>query len=139
MANTFYAKGAQGILNDTIQLSTDDIVVLLVDTADYTANFTTDEFIADIPGAAIVATGPALASKTFTNGAFDAAEPYAFGAVSGDVSEALVIAQDTGNTATSRLILYIDTTGNASLPITPDGGDINIDTWGTYIFSVQAC
>ena len=40
--------------------------------------------------------------------------------------EALVIYQDSGVSATSRLIAYIDTA--TGLPVTPNGGNITV-TW----------
>jgi hypothetical protein len=53
----------------------------------------------------------------------DAAD-VTFTAVSGDVSEALVIYKDTGTASTSRLIAYIDTA--TGLAVTPNGGDITV-------------
>ncbi|CQA05857.1 Bacteriophage protein [Mycobacteroides abscessus] len=38
--------------------------------------------------------------------------------------EAVVIFKDTGTAGTSRLIFYLDTA--SGLPVTPNGGDINI-------------
>jgi type IV secretory pathway VirB2 component (pilin) len=74
-------------------------------------------------GPAIVATSGNLASKTSTNGVADAAD-ITFTAVTGDVSEALVIYKDTGVAATSPLLAFIDTA--TGLPVTPNGGNINV-------------
>jgi hypothetical protein len=66
-----------------------------------------------------------LASKTFANGVFDSADP-SFTAVTGDVSEALILFIDTGTPSTSRLIAFYDA-GVGGLPVTPNGGDINLN------------
>ncbi len=71
-----------------------------------------------------MATSANLASKTFTGGVFDSADP-SFTAVTGDVSEALILYIDTGTPSTSRLIAFYDA-GVTGLPVTPNGGDINI-------------
>lgn len=123
MANALYDKGREGFLDGSIDWDSDTIKVCLVDAADYTVNLTTDDNLDDIPGAAIVATSGALGSKTVTAGVADAAD-ITFTAVSGDVSEALVIYKDTGVASTSRLIAYIDTA--TGLPVTPNGGDISV-------------
>lgn len=123
MANDLYDKYREKALTGAVDWLTDDIKVALVDAADYTVNLSTDEFLDDIPGAAIVATSGNLASKTATSGAADAAD-VTFAAVSGDVSEALVIYKDSGSAATSPLIAYIDTA--TGLAVTPNGGDITV-------------
>jgi hypothetical protein len=45
--------------------------------------------------------------------------------VTGDVSEALILFIDTGTPGTSRLIGFYDA-GVTGLPVTPNGGDINV-------------
>lgn len=131
MANALYATAKEALLSGSLDLSSDTIKVVLVDTADYTVNLTTDNALDDIAAGGRVATAT-LASKTVTLGAFDVAD-VTFSAVSGDQSEALVIYKDTGVESTSQLIAYIDTA--TGLPVTPNGGDITI-TWGTSIFSL---
>lgn len=125
MANALYDLGREGFLAGDIDWDANNIKVVLVDAADYTVNLSTDNDLADIIAAARVATSGNLASKTTTAGVADAAD-ITFTAVTGDVSEALVIYQDTGTEATSRLIAYIDTA--TGLPVTPNGGDITV-TW----------
>jgi hypothetical protein len=123
MANALYDKGREGFLGADIAWDTDNIKTVLVDTADYTVNLSTHQFLSDIPLAARVATSANLTSKTITNGVADAAD-VTYSAVSGDESEALVIFQDTTVDSTSRLIAYIDTA--TGLPVTPNGGDITV-------------
>lgn len=121
MANALYDKGREGFLDGSIDWDTNNIKVCLVDTGTYTVNLATHEDLADVTG--IVATSGNLSSKTVTAGVADAAD-VTFPAVSGSSVEALIIYQDTGVAATSRLIAYIDT--GTGLPVTPNGGDITI-------------
>lgn len=123
MANALYDLGREKFLNGQIDWTNDDIKLVIVDTADYTVNLATDEFHSDIPGAAIVGTSGNFAGKTTTAGVADANDVVA-PTVSGDVSEALVIYKDTGVSATSPLIAYIDTA--TGLPVTPNGADVTI-------------
>lgn len=123
MANALYDKGRQKFLEGSIDWLNDAIKVVLIDTADYTVDLATHDFLDDIPAAARVATSGNLASKTSTDGVADAAD-VTLSSVSGDESEALVIYKDTGTEGTSALIAYIDTA--TGLPVTPNGGDINI-------------
>jgi hypothetical protein len=125
VANALYDLARQAFLDGDLDWSANNIKVYLIDAADYTVNLATDDFADDIPGAAKVATSGNLTGKTSTAGVADA-DNVTFTAVSGDVSEALVIWQDSGSQATSRLIAYIDTA--TGLPVTPNGGDITV-TW----------
>ena len=123
MANVLYDKGRQGFLDGSIDWDTDDIRAILIDTADYTVNLATDDNLDDIPGAARVAVSAALSGKTVVDGVADAAD-VTFSAVTGDQCEALVLYKHTGTESTSRLIAYIDSA--TGLPVTPNGGDIQI-------------
>ena len=123
MANALYDKGRQKFLEGAVAWLTDDIRCALVDLADYTPDLAADEFLSDIPGAAIVATSGALTGKTSADGVADA-DDVTFPTVSGDQSEALVLYKWTGNAATSPLIARIDTA--TGLPVTPSGGNINV-------------
>lgn len=124
MANALFDKGREAYLNGAINWTSDNIKVLLVDSAAYTLSLSTHDFRDDI-AAGVVATSANLASKTSTDGVADAAD-ITFPGVTGVVSEYLIIFQDTGTPATSHLIACIDTA--AGLPVTPNGGDIGV-TW----------
>jgi len=121
MANTIYPKWKQFLLAG---LLSGDIKAVLVDTADYTYS-AAHEFLSDIPAGAREETSANFASKTGTNGVFDAAD-ISFTGATGDPCEALVLYIDTGTASTSRLVAYIDSA--TGLPITLNGGDANI-TW----------
>lgn len=123
MSNAFYTPARQAFATGAIDLSTDALKVVLVDTADYTFDAAHD-FLADIPAGARIATA-ALAGVSVVDGVLDATDTV-FAGVTGDQFEALVIYQDTGVEATSRLIAYIDT--GSGLPLTPNGGSVTA-TW----------
>ena len=135
MANALYDHGREGFLDGSIDWDTDDIKTILVDTADYTVDLAAHEDLADVAGAAIVATSGNLANKTVAAGVADA-DDITFALVTGDPCEAIIIYQDTGVAATSRLIAYIDTA--TGLPVTPGGGNIGIawDSGANKIFKL---
>jgi hypothetical protein len=124
MANALYPSFKQLLLGGDIDLANDTIVVCLIDLADYTYSAAHD-FLSDVAAAAIEDTAT-LTSKTIASGVFDAADTTFVG-VTGDPCEALIICKDTGLSSTSPLIAYIDT-GVTGLPVTPNGGNIDI-TW----------
>jgi hypothetical protein len=135
MANALYAKAKEAILNADIDLLVDNIKVVLVDTGVYTPNLATDDFLSDISAPARIATSGNLASKSTTDGVFDAAD-ITLTSITGNSVEAIVIYKDTGSAATSPLIAYIDT--GTGLPITPNGGDIVLQWSGslTKVFAL---
>lgn len=122
MANAMYDKGREGFATAAVDWVNDTIKVILVDTADYTFSQAHD-FLDDVAGAARVATGT-LASKTATDGILDAAD-LTLSSVTGDQSEALIIYKHNATESLARLLFYIDTV-SSGLPVTPNGGNINI-------------
>jgi hypothetical protein len=133
MANAIYPKAKEQFLQGGINMSSGNIKAVLVDTADYTYN-AAHNALDDIIAGGRVATSANLGSKTFTDGLFDAANAT-FTAVTGDVSEAVVIYLDSGVESTSLLIAYFDT-GVTGLPVTPNGGDINLNFNASGIFQL---
>lgn len=132
MANVLFDKARESFLKGEISWSGDNIKTILVDSQEYTPNTATHQFLSDITAGGTVATSGNLASKTTVEGEADAAD-ITFTAVTGDISEYLIIYQDTTVAATSRLIALIDTAGG--LPVTPNGGDIQIQ-WSAPIFKL---
>lgn len=123
MANALYDKGRESFLKAEINIPTDTIKAVLVDTGAYTVDIANHQFLSDIPGGARISTSPALASKTTAAGVFDAADTTCT-AVTGATVEAVVLYQDTGVAGTSRLICYIDTA--TGLTLTPNGADVDL-------------
>jgi hypothetical protein len=121
MANALYDLGREGFLDGSINVATGTIKVALL-SAGYTPNLATHKFVSDL-GANIVGRSPALTSKTVTAGVFDAADVTFLSQTGAQVTR-YAIYQDSGVDSTSRLIALIDTA--TGLPITPNGGDIQI-------------
>lgn len=133
MANAIYPKAKEQMLQGGINLSSSTVKVALIDTGTYTYS-SAHEFFSSVSG--VIGTPQTLASKTFTNGIFDAAD-VTFPAVTGNNAEALLFYIDTGTAGTSRLIMFQDT-GVTGLPVLPNGGDINLvfDNGANKIFAL---
>lgn len=124
MANAIYPKWKEAIVQASANSSLGGTLkVALVDTGTYTYN-ASHEFLSSLSG--VVGTAQTIGTKTYTNGVLDGAD-VTYTAVTGNSAEAIVLYLDTGVAGTSRLVAYIDT-GVTGLPVTPNGGDINI-TW----------
>jgi len=126
MANLIFDSAKQKMLQTGLALDTTNIKAVLVDTGAYTFS-SAHANLSDIGAGARIATSGNFASKTVTNGVFNAAN-LTFTAVSGASVEALVIYSDSGVAGTSYLVTWFDTV--TGLPVTPNGGDINV-TWDT--------
>ena len=125
MANAMYPTFKELLIGTGgVNLDTDTIKVALVDTGTYTYSAAHD-FYNDV-SAGVVGTPQTITNTTIASGVFDG-DNVTFTSVTGNSVEALVIYKDTGNAATSNLVMYIDT-GVTGLPVTPNGGNITI-TW----------
>jgi len=123
MANKIYPEVKAAMMSGDLALDTDNLVAILVDTAAYTYS-DTHTFLSEIPAVDRIATSANLTGKVINGANFDS-DDLVWTSVTGDTSEAVILVQDSGNPATSRLIVYVDT-GITELPITPNGGDINV-------------
>jgi hypothetical protein len=130
MANAIYPKWKEALLQNSADSNLDGsgttgVFVALVDTGTYTYN-AAHQFYSDLSG--IVGTDQEIgATKAYTNGVFDGGD-LVFPSVTGNSVEALVIyRKNAGANTTWRLVAYIDT-GVTGLPVTPNGGNINV-TW----------
>jgi hypothetical protein len=133
MANTIYTAFLNGILGShatRVDLDADTIKIALVDagSADGAPDAAADDFWDD-QDAGLIGTAYTLAAKTIGTvaaGVFDnTTDPApAFTAVSGNSVENLVLFKDTGTPSTSNLIAFWDTA--TGLPLTPNGGDVNV-------------
>jgi hypothetical protein len=133
MASALYDPGREGILDDTIQMSTDDIRVMLV-LSSYTFS-AAHKFVADL-GAVDNGRSAALGTKSFTSGVFDAADTT-LTATAATASKAIVVFKHTGSDATARLIAYVDTA--TGLPFTPAAGqtvNVAFDAGANKIFKL---
>ena len=126
MPNGLYAAGRQRFLSADLDWDGQDVRVILVDSADYTQNLSTHDFLDDVTAGGRVAVSGALTSKTVTGGTADAAD-VTWTTVTGDQSEQVVCYQHTGTDSTSALVFGMDTFASG-MPVTPNGGNINL-TW----------
>lgn len=136
MANGLYDKGREAFGNGQISWSSDTIQAILVDTALYTPNLATDDFLADIPVGARVGAAVTLAGKSNVAGVMDAND-LAFTGLSGAPSiEALVLYKNAGSDATNALIAYIDTA--TGLPVPSGASQVNViwDNGANKIFKL---
>ena len=144
MANALYDTFKERLLDagaltpGGFDLNTDVIKATLIDTDDYSFSAAHDEYggaTPDVPNASKVAVSAALATPTVTNGTFSTAN-FSWTAVTGDQSEAIIIWDDTISApVTDHLIVYYDT-GMSGMPVTPNGGDINVTVNGSGWFSL---
>jgi len=129
MANAIYPLWKEAALQSSSNTAlsgsgTTGLYVALVDTGTYTYS-SSHQFYSDLSG--IVGTPVELTSKTYTAGTLDAGDST-FTSVTGSSVEALVFyVQNAGANTTWRLVMYQDTSVTG-LPVTPNGGDINV-TW----------
>lgn len=136
MANSLFDWARQGFLSGAILWDANSIKVLLV-TGGYSPNLNSTVYRASAfaAGAGVIwSSTVALSSTTVASGVADALD-HTLTTVTGNSASAMVIYQDTGASATSRLIAFIDTA--TGLPVTPNGGDITIqwdNTAATKIF-----
>jgi hypothetical protein len=137
MSSALYPAFKEALLGGSIDLTTQDVKAVLVDTNDADAGYdAADQFLGDIPSGSRVVVSPNFASKTVTGGTFNAADTT-FTAASGDPVEAIVLFVDSGDAATSQLICFIDTVnGPAPLSVTLNGGDVVIEWAAGGIFSL---
>lgn len=138
MANSLFPKWKQAIQQATANSSlagsgTTGVYVALVDTGVYTYN-AAHEFFSSVASAQVGAEQE-ITTKTFTDGIFDGAD-VTVPSVTGNTAEALVIfVKNAGANTTWRLVAYIDT-GVTGLPVTPNGGNINIAWNASGIFAL---
>lgn len=133
MANNFYKKGLQSLLSAGLNFLSDTIKIACVDTAAYTADFSTDQYLNIIPGGDVIARSGGLSGKTITLGVFKA-DNATFSGVTGDTFEAIVVFKDTGTDSTSPMFLYI--TSYTGLPAVPIGGPLIVQWPAAGIFDL---
>lgn len=123
MANAIYPLYKQALLDASTDVDINDgTVKVALSTAAYNS---AHQYYSSV-SASTVGTPQTINNTTVTNGLFDG-DDVTYTAVTGSQVTALIIYIDTGNTATSRLVAFIDTSVT-NLPVTPNGGNISI-TW----------
>lgn len=107
MANVVYAKAKQALLEGDLDLTGGTLKILFIRKSLYTPNFTTNQYVSDIPSEAVVFRTANIANVTAQNGVLDATdvleESYVGGAFDG-----IVLYQVGSSDSNSRLIFFID-------------------------------
>lgn len=139
MANGLYDKARESFLGQSPSIDWDSDTIKACLVRGYTASLATHQYLSDVTGGGggtIVATSSALSSKTVAAGVADADDVTFTAVPTGSACAALVIYKDTGSSATSPLIAYVDTA--TGLPVTPNGGDITVawDNGSSKIFKL---
>lgn len=135
MPNALYPKAKEAALAAGLNLAAGTVRAMLVDTAAYTYS-AAHEFLSDVPGGARIGTAATLASKTLTNGVFDAADATWSGLSAAPTIEALILYVDTGTEGTSRLVAFIDTATGLPIASGATGGTVTWDNGANRIFAL---
>lgn len=128
MANVMYGKTKEAAFSGLIDWVNDNVRFIFVDTDTYTPDFDSDEFLSDIPPAAILYDSPSqLSGKTNVLGVCDA-DDVTIPTLTVSDADAIILYVYTGDDETSRLLCFIDTADN--LPLTSAGDEVIIH-WPT--------
>ncbi len=129
MASHVYPLYKQVIEGTGLNLSSSNLKVALL-TSSYTYSGS-HQYYSDLSG--VIASSGNLASKTVTNGVFDAADITLTAVTTGSTIAALVVYYDSGAGATSNLICFVDGLSQAT-----NGGDITVawDNGASKIFAL---
>jgi len=128
MANALYNPFKQKLLDNSTALDLDGDIIkaTLIDSADYTFSASHSVYGGGtpyVPAAAKVAESAQLGSATVSaTGGFDTAD-FSWTSVSGDQSEAIILWDDT---VTNDFLVAFYDTGMTGMPVTPNGGNINV-------------
>ena len=127
MANLFYPKTIKLVVDAAVGWTANTMALYLIDTADYTINSATDDFLDDVPGAALEEGPVTIGTRTVADDAIIDGDDVVFVGAAGDPCEALLCVNRTpGTDATRHLYFYIDTA--TGLPVTLNGGNVSV-TW----------
>jgi hypothetical protein len=136
MANVLYPKYKQALLNKEHDMDTDIIKATLIDGADYTYSAAHNTYVdATVPAVSKVAVSAQLTTPTIVDGVFDTAD-FSWTAVSGDVSENIILWNDTPTTPTADPLVAFYDTGMTGMPVTPNGGNINVTVHASGWFAL---
>lgn len=91
----------------------------------YTPDKAAHEFLSDVASGERIWTSSALGSKSVSQG-YLLAGNTTINAVTGSPTRYLLLVESTGDPATSRLMALIDTDKCPNLPLTHNGGNVNV-------------
>lgn len=133
--NSLYDTFLNGLGLKVFDLDADVIKATLIDSADYTFSAAHDFYgggTPDVAAAAKVAESGDISGTWSATGVFDSSD-FTWSTVTGDVSEAIILWDDT--ITDDRLIAFYDT-GMTGMPVTPNGGNINVTVHGSGWFAL---
>lgn len=122
MANFVFKKAKEALLNGNINVSSNQLKVLLLKKPDYTPNQNIDQYVSDIPANAIVSRSEAVTSVTSTNGILDG-DNVTISGYDGSAFDAIALYQYHASDSSARLISYIDTSDGL-----PFGGSNSVNS-----------
>lgn len=130
MANAIYPKWKEARLQGTANAALDGsgttgLYAVLVDTGTYTYSAAHEFYSSVVAGA--VGAEQEVTTKTYTAGVLDGADVTVPSVTGASVEAIVLFVKNAGANTTWRLLAYIDT-GVTGLPVTPNGGNINV-TW----------
>lgn len=141
MANAVYPKWKEALEQATASASlagtgATGVYACLYDVGAGGAYNAAHEFFSSVVAGQVGTEIELSAGKTYTNGIFDSSTDPTFLAVTGASCEAVILFIKTaGANTTWRLVAYLDT-NITNLPVTPNGGSIQITWNATGIFSL---
>jgi hypothetical protein len=135
MANALFDSGRQGFLTGTVDWDTNTFALYLIDHGTDTPNVSTDDNVDDLLVGARIGPKGTMTASAPGGGVADATD-VTLATVSGASAESINIFKDSGVESTSTLVAFIDTA--TGLPVTPNGGNINIvwDNGANRIFKL---
>lgn len=135
MANALYPRFKQACLAKEVDMDSDSIKATLIDSADYTYGAGHTTYATDVAAPAKVAESSALTTPTITSGTFDT-DNFTWSSVTGDQSEAIILWDDTTTSPVADELVAFYDTGMTGMPVTPNGGDINVTVNGSGWFAL---
>ena len=131
MANRPFVEGLQGLIAGDFSLDSGNWKAVLIDTGTVTPNTAAGghDFYNDVSAGAVGSPSSAFTSLSVADGVWDFDDPTMTG-TGGNSAENMIIFLDTGNAATSPLLLLFDT--GTGLPFTPPAG-----AW-SFIYQVDS-
>jgi hypothetical protein len=119
-----YLPFLEALADKLIDLDTDDVRYLLIDTGVYTP-VQTHEFLSEVAAGARIGTAASVAGRTVTDGIWSCTSPISLtGVPDARTAHGGLYYVHTGTDATSRLIVFKN--NGYGWPITTNANDVNI-------------
>lgn len=120
-----YPKAKEHMGKGDVKWIAGTIKAILIDTAQYTPS-TAHEFLSSVPVGARITTAT-LAGKSCTDGVFRASNTTFANASGPTIEGVLIYQEEAGGDGASYLLAFLDQTSDGSLPMTLNGGNIDVE------------